>query len=63
MYSRDSSLPRGILMDTQHEQTDQILIVDDEESLRLTFEMLLKRAGYGSVTGVSSFCPPGCLRN
>ena len=42
-------------MDTQHEQTDQILIVDDEESLRLTFEMLLKRAGYGSVTGVSSF--------
>ena len=42
-------------MDTQHEQTDRILIVDDEESLRLTFEMLLKRAGYGSVTGVSSF--------
>ena len=42
-------------MDTQHEQTDQILIVDDEESLRLTFEMLLKRAGYVSVTGVSSF--------
>jgi two-component system response regulator HydG len=42
-------------MDTQHEQTDQILIVDDEESLRLTFEMLLKRAGYESVTGVSSF--------
>ena len=33
-------------MDTQHEQTDRILIVDDEESLRLTFEMLLKRAGY-----------------
>jgi hypothetical protein len=55
MYSRDLTLPRGILMDTQHEQTDQILIVDDEESLRLTFEMLLKRAGYGSVTGVSSF--------
>ena len=42
-------------MDTQHEQTDRILIVDDEESLRLTFEMLLKRAGYGSVSGVSSF--------
>jgi len=42
-------------MDTQHEQTDRILIVDDEESLRLTFEMLLKRAGYASVTGVSSF--------
>ena len=42
-------------MDTQHEQTDRILIVDDEESLRLTFEMLLKRAGYESVTGVSNF--------
>jgi len=42
-------------MDTQHEQIDRILLVDDEESLRLTFEMLLKRAGYGSVTGVSSF--------
>jgi DNA-binding NtrC family response regulator len=42
-------------MDTRHEQTDRILIVDDEESLRLTFEMLLKRAGYESVTGVSSF--------
>ncbi len=42
-------------MDTQQEQTDRILIVDDEESLRLTFEMLLKRAGYESVTGVSSF--------
>ena len=42
-------------MDTGLEQTDQILIVDDEDSLRLTFEMLLKRAGYGCVTGVSSF--------
>ncbi len=42
-------------MDTQQELTDRILLVDDEESLRLTFEMLLKRAGYGSVTGVSSF--------
>jgi len=42
-------------MDTQHEQIDRILLVDDEESLRLTFEMLLKRAGYESVTGVSSF--------
>jgi DNA-binding NtrC family response regulator len=43
------------LMNTQHEQNDRILLVDDEESLRLTFEMLLKRAGYESVTGVSSF--------
>ena len=42
-------------MNTQDEQTDRILLVDDEESLRLTFEMLLKRAGYESVTGVSSF--------
>ena len=42
-------------METKHDQTDRILIVDDEESLRLTFEMLLKRAGYESVTGVSSF--------
>lgn len=42
-------------MDTPNEQTDRILIVDDEESLRLTFEMLLKRAGYESVSGVSSY--------
>ena len=42
-------------MNTQHEQTDRILLVDDEESLRLTFEMLLKRAGYEYVTGVSCF--------
>jgi len=42
-------------MDTQHDQNDRILLIDDEQSLRLTFEMLLKRAGYGSVTGVSSF--------
>lgn len=42
-------------MDAQPERTDRILIVDDEESLRLTFEMLLKRAGYEHVTGVSSF--------
>jgi two-component system response regulator HydG len=54
-YSKEITLPREILMDTQHEQTDRILIVDDEDSLRLTFEMLLKRAGYESVTGVSSF--------
>ena len=44
-------------MDTQQEQIDRILIVDDEESLRLTFEMLLKRAGYESVTGVSNSAP------
>jgi len=42
-------------MDTLPEVTDRILLVDDEESLRLTFEMLLKRAGYESVKGVSSY--------
>jgi two-component system response regulator HydG len=42
-------------MDTPQGQPDRILIVDDEESLRLTFELLLKRAGYESVTGVSNF--------
>ena len=39
----------------QQKMSDKILVVDDENSLRLTFEMLLKRAGYESVTGVSSF--------
>jgi len=34
---------------------DRILLVDDEEGLRFTFEMLLKRAGYTEVKGVSSF--------
>jgi len=34
---------------------DRILLVDDEEGLRFTFEMLLKRAGYTEVCGVSSF--------
>ena len=42
-------------MDNQQDSVSKILLVDDEESLRLTFEMLLKRAGYASVTGVSSF--------
>lgn len=42
-------------MDIQHEQAERILILDDEESLRLTFEMLLKRAGYNHVTGVSDY--------
>ncbi|MCG6929692.1 MAG: sigma 54-interacting transcriptional regulator [Desulfofustis sp.] len=32
----------------------RILIVDDEESLRLTFEMFLKRAGYQQVTVAST---------
>jgi len=42
-------------MDNNHNLSDKILVVDDEESLRLTFEMLLKRAGYEFVTGVSNF--------
>ncbi len=42
-------------MDIEHEQAEWILIVDDEDSLRLTFEMLLKRAGYSNVTGVSGY--------
>jgi len=31
-----------------------ILIVDDEESIRITFEMFLKREGYGRITTASS---------
>lgn len=42
-------------MNSPAEITDQILIVDDEESLRLTFEMLLKRAGYSNIMGVSNY--------
>ena len=32
-----------------------ILIVDDEESLRNTFRIFLKRAGYENVRAVASF--------
>jgi PAS domain S-box-containing protein len=32
-----------------------ILIVDDEESLRITFEMFLKREGYGRITTAATF--------
>ena len=31
-----------------------ILIVDDEESLRITFEMFLQREGYGRITTVAT---------
>ncbi|MGB3211777.1 MAG: sigma-54-dependent Fis family transcriptional regulator [Desulforhopalus sp.] len=33
-----------------NKQAIHILIVDDEESIRITFEMFLKREGYGKVT-------------
>ena len=35
--------------------TNRILVIDDEEGLRLTFELILQRAGYRNVTGVGSF--------
>jgi len=38
---------------TTRERTD-ILIVDDEESIRLTFEMFLTREGYGPITTVAT---------
>jgi PAS domain S-box-containing protein len=36
-------------------RTSRILIVDDEESLRLTFKMFLSREGYGPVEVASSY--------
>jgi len=36
-------------------QGRSILVVDDEESLRLTFELFLKREGYGPVVVAASF--------
>jgi PAS domain S-box-containing protein len=38
----------------QHEQDTRILIVDDESSIRLTFEMFLAREGYGPITTAST---------
>ncbi|MCB2184228.1 MAG: sigma 54-interacting transcriptional regulator [Desulfobulbaceae bacterium] len=37
------------------ENNSPILVVDDEESLRLTFKMFLSRAGYGPVSSASSY--------
>jgi len=37
-----------------NKQDIHILIVDDEESLRITFEMFLKREGYGAITTAAS---------
>lgn len=42
-------------MDEDNTKNSRILLIDDEESLRFTFEMFLKRAGYTQVTGVSTF--------
>ncbi len=42
-------------MEVLPSKTDQILVVDDEESLRLTFESFLSAAGYGPVLGVASY--------
>ncbi len=41
-------------MDENQMDDIHILIVDDEESLRITFEMFLKREGYGRITTVST---------
>lgn len=43
-------------MDNQitQKQSSRILIVDDEASIRLTFEMFLTREGYGPITTASS---------
>jgi two-component system response regulator HydG len=42
-------------MQTDSQKTGHILLIDDEENLRLTFELFLKRAGYHPVMGVSNF--------
>lgn len=44
-------------MDNQisEERDSRILIVDDEASIRLTFEMFLAREGYGPITTASTF--------
>jgi PAS domain S-box-containing protein len=41
-------------MDENQMDDIHILIVDDEESLRITFEMFLKREGYGRITTVAT---------
>ncbi len=40
---------------TSQEKDSRILIVDDEQSIRLTFEMFLAREGYGPITTASTF--------
>jgi PAS domain S-box-containing protein len=43
------------MTDDKEKGTAHILIVDDEESLRLTFEMFLTRAGYGTVRTAATY--------
>ncbi len=40
---------------TVEDKDSRILIVDDEQSIRLTFEMFLAREGYGPITTASTF--------
>ena len=40
---------------TAEDKAGRILIVDDEQSIRLTFEMFLAREGYGPITTASTF--------
>jgi two-component system, NtrC family, response regulator HydG len=42
-------------MGATYEPDSRILIVDDEESLRLTFQMFLAKEGYGPVSTASSY--------
>ena len=44
-----------ISMDEGAKKSSAILVVDDEESLRLTFKMFLSREGYGTVSVASSY--------
>jgi len=52
----DSSVGARGMRETGFEKgKGSILVVDDEESLRLTFELFLKREGYGPVVVAASF--------
>lgn len=42
-----------MMHNTMHDA--EILIVDDEESLRITFEMFLRRDGYGNISTAATF--------
>lgn len=41
--------------ESSQDKDSRILIVDDEQSIRLTFEMFLAREGYGPITTASTF--------